>query len=141
MKSIMPALALLLLVTCCGLNEKVVVNTKVVSPDKEFEAVSTTHLGGGAAGYVSDIIYLIKKGDNFATKDIVFESSHTKGLDIHWLENNLLVISYKDADIRGFCNKMFFDEKNGIYKVEVILEKKGDKRNPPLQTYLDEKAN
>lgn len=112
----------IILLSGCG--SKITTNTKVVSPNGKFVAISTTHLAGGAAGSVSDVIYVVKKGQKYTDENIIFRSLNTKGLDIFWSKKNTLAIVYSQADIILFYNNIFYDKESNSYKVEVILEKK-----------------
>ena len=116
-------IVLAFIINGCKENDDILPKEQISSPDQKYTAFSETHLQGGAAGSISDLVFIRQNYGNDTEKHLVFKSLRTKELKLHWTTSNVLLIEYKDADIIEFHNKLFYDYLKNDYLVEIVLER------------------
>ena len=94
---------------------------RLTSHDNKIDAVIIKKNYGATSSYVYDL-YVVPKGKNVDSKDAKFTADHIKELELIWLQDRLLQITYKKARIFHFSNFWQFKEVNNFsYVVEIQL--------------------
>jgi hypothetical protein len=101
------------------------------SPDRQLLATHIEAMGGGAAGFVAEEIYLAEKSDPPDLKHPVFNASHCEVLQLAWLDNRTLTIRYvAPCSISHFTNRWYAPSdlaRQLVSPVEIILVRDGPK--------------
>lgn len=79
--------------------EEVKIITTAISPNKEYVATVYVVSGGGAAGYVYDVINLRKQADRFdPKKGVVFSGTRVRDISLTWDDNEHVTVKYSKAE-------------------------------------------
>jgi len=97
--------------------------SRVPSPDSLIDAVEMANVGGPATATVVEQIYLVSSGGKPEPRTELFVAVHQDSLWLHWLNDRVLLVHYRDAEILFFNNKVSVKDKTGREKpIEVRLE-------------------
>lgn len=116
MFSVKPILySFFLLLLGCGdcANELIV---RLPSPDKYVDALVTKKDCGATADY-SYRIFIVPHDATIPSKDYVFLSDKTEGIEVEWEDSKQLTITYLKARIFHFRN-FWMDDRNYIVMIK-----------------------
>jgi hypothetical protein len=89
------------------------------SPDGAVDVV-VVRKDCGATTSVSNMIYIVKKGDSVRKQELVFLADKVQDLEVTWTKPKQLLINYSEARIFNYTN--FWnsrDVENFMYTVEI----------------------
>jgi RHS repeat-associated protein len=69
---------------------------RITSPNGLYDAVIGVVLAGGAAGSVSQEIYLCKHNDQISNDKLIFNSVHLDSINLYWSNDLSVAISYRN---------------------------------------------
>jgi hypothetical protein len=79
--------------------EEVKIITTAISPNKEYVATVYVVSGGGAAGYVYNVVNLRKQGERFdPRKGVIFSATRARDVGLSWEDNEHLTVRYSKAE-------------------------------------------
>jgi len=96
----------------------------IVSPNKLHYATLIRGSCGAFDSYTYSI-FILKKDKNY--KNAIYVAKRVDNLNLTWINDKLLLISYKKADILNFSNIWFdFDIKkdNSLYEIKILEQNK-----------------
>ena len=75
------------------------------SPSHMYDVVFVLEMSGGAAGSVSQEVYLVNHAENIQYGELIFNSVHLESIKISWQNDSTIVIKYK-KDIGRLLRKL-----------------------------------
>ncbi len=97
----------------------------ISSPDNRLRATHIETMGGGAAGFVAEEIYLDEQNTPADRKHPILSASHCAVLSLGWLDDDTLQIHYSaPCSINQFTNRWYVpsDLAHGTgTPIEIIL--------------------
>jgi hypothetical protein len=95
------------------------------SPDHVLLAVHIEAMGGGAAGFVSEEIYINEQSNSADRKHPILIASHCEVLSLGWLDDRTLQVHYSvPCSINQFTNRWYVPSElaqGSATPVEIIL--------------------
>ena len=95
------------------------------SPNHMLVAVHIEAMGGGAAGFVAEEIYINEQSDPAERKHPILSASHCEVLSLGWLDDRTLQVHYSvPCSINQFTNRWYVPSElahGSASPVEIIL--------------------
>lgn len=120
--------------SCKKFDEKYIVELgRIASPDSVVDAIIMEDRGGGATSRITTLIYIIPVGEKVNDFDTYrFTATKVDSISIRWIQQGILEIHYKKAEISNFRNIWYSRQvANFHYVVELRLIKDGKEKIDP----------